>query len=342
MLDDIKIIHTKDPQDALGYAEKQWQQLEYEFVLNGSIDSKKIKNIVFSGMGGSALSALIFKTWPGVGLPFEISKDYKLPTFVNEQSLVIVSSYSGNTEETLSSLNEALERKAQIIVIAGGGKLLEVAKENNLAFVVLPPAGQPRFAALYGLNALVSVLSANNLVSPDSLDELRQSSSFLKETCQEFIPTEPKEHNIAKQLAYECIGNSPVVYAGVLFAAAYKWKISFNENAKNVAWCNAYPEFNHNEFLGWTSHPLEKPYRIFDLISSLDHQQVLKRFAISDKLLSGRRPAAIQVNAQGNTLLEQLLWTIALGDFTSIYTALLNGVNPSTVEIIEKLKKELA
>ena len=342
MLDDLKIIHAKDPQDALGYAENQWKQLEYDFNIEGEVGAENIQNIVFSGMGGSALSALIFKTWPGTGVPFEISKDYYLPKYANEKTLVIVSSYSGNTEETLSSLNEAINRKCKVVAIAGGGKLLDIAKDKNIAYAVLPPAGQPRFAALYGLKALVTLFSNIKLVDSTALSEITNASEFLKESCASFTPTVPKSDNLAKQLAYESIGNSLVIYAGLLFPAAYKWKISFNENAKNVAWCNAYPEFNHNEFLGWTSHPLEKPYRIFDLISSFDHPQVLKRFAISDKLLSGRRPAAIQVNAQGNTLLEQLLWTIALGDFTSIYTAILNGLNPTPVEIIEKLKKELA
>jgi glucose/mannose-6-phosphate isomerase len=342
MLDDLKIIHAKDPQDALGYAENQWKQLEYDFNIEGEVGAENIQNIIFSGMGGSALSALIFKTWPGANVPFEISKDYYLPKYANDKTLVIVSSYSGNTEETVSSLNSALQKKCKVIIIAGGGKLLNMAKEGNLPYIVLPPAGQPRFAALYGLNALVAIFTKLKLLEQSFLTELGNASVFLKESCAKFSPTVAKKDNLAKQLAYECIGTSPVIYASLLFPAAYKWKISFNENAKNVAWCNAYPEFNHNEFLGWTSHPLEKPYRIFDLISSLDHPQVLKRFAISDKLLSGRRPAAIQVKAQGNTLLEQLLWTIALGDFTSIYTAILNGVNPSTVEIIEKLKKELA
>lgn len=341
MLDDLKIIHTKDPQDALGYAEKQWQQLEYEFAVEGKLDPNNIENIIFSGMGGSALSALIFKTWPGVDIPFEISKDYQLPKYANEKSLVIVSSYSGNTEETLSSLNEAIAKKCQVAVITGGGKLLEAAKEQSFAHTVLPPAGQPRFAALYGLNALITILSSVDLLSKNYLKELKDAVPFLKESCASFTPTIAKKDNLAKQLAYECIGTSPVIYAGLLFPAAYKWKISFNENAKNVAWCNAYPEFNHNEFLGWTSHPLEKPYRVFDLISSFDHSQVIKRFKISDKLLSGRRPAAITVEAKGDTLLQQLLWTIALGDFTSVYTAILNGVNPTPVEIIEKLKKEL-
>jgi glucose/mannose-6-phosphate isomerase len=133
-----------------------------------------------------------------------------------------------------------------------------------------------------------------------------------------------------------------VVYACPLMApAAYKWKISFNENAKNVAWWGQYPEFNHNEFIGWSSHPINKPYSVIDLRSSFEHPRVQQRFILSDKLLSGRRPAAYVVQAEGETLLEQLLWTINYGDFVTIYLALLNGVNPAPVELVEKFKKEL-
>ncbi|HET9173958.1 MAG TPA: SIS domain-containing protein, partial [Candidatus Saccharimonadales bacterium] len=123
--------------------------------------------------------------------------------------------------------------------------------------------------------------------------------------------------------------------------AAYKWKISFNENGKHVAWWNQYPEFNHNEFMGWTEQPVDKPYTVIDLRSSLEHPRIQKRFEVSERLLSGRRPAPIVVNAEGNTLLEQLLWVITLGDFTTIYTALASGINPAPVDLIEKFKKSL-
>jgi glucose/mannose-6-phosphate isomerase len=114
-----------------------------------------------------------------------------------------------------------------------------------------------------------------------------------------------------------------------------------NENAKNLAWTNQYPEFNHNEFIGWSSHPVEKPYAVVDLRSSFEHPRIQKRFELSDRLLSGRRPAAHVVEAKGETLIEQLLWTINFGDFVTIYLALLNGVNPSPVELVERFKKEL-
>lgn len=342
MLDDLKLIHEKDAQDALGIAEKQWQQLEYNFEVEGILPIGEISNIVVAGMGGSALAALLFTSWPGINLPFQICRDYDLPNYVGPNTLVMASSYSGNTEETVSCLNQAIEIKAKIVVMAGGGKLIDIAKENNLAYITLPPAGQPRFAALYGLNALVTLFSELNLIPKETLKELKEVSDFVKQSTTQWGPMVAKNTNIAKQYAYEVIGNTPVIYAGqFLYPAAYKWKISFNENAKNVAWCNQYPEFNHNEFLGWSSHPLDKPYRIFDLRSNLDNPQITKRFEISDKLLSGRRPSAIVVNAQGQTKLQQLLWTVALGDFVSIYTAILNGLNPTPVDLIEKLKKQL-
>jgi len=134
-----------------------------------------------------------------------------------------------------------------------------------------------------------------------------------------------------------------VVYAGPkLFPAAFKWKISFNENAKNIAWCYALPEFNHNEMLGWTSHPTDKPYAVIDLRSNQEHERTQKRFEITDRLLSGKRPAAHVVEAHGDTLLHQLLWLLTFGEFTSLYLAMLNGLNPTPIDLIEKFKQALA
>ena len=122
---------------------------------------------------------------------------------------------------------------------------------------------------------------------------------------------------------------------------AYKWKISWNENSKNVSFYNEYPEFNHNEFLGWSSHPIEKLFAVFNLRSSFDDPRIQKRFEVSDRLLSGKRPAARNIELQGVSPLEQMLWGSILADFASIYLAILNNVNPTPVELIEKLKVEL-
>jgi glucose/mannose-6-phosphate isomerase len=341
MLDDLKYIHERDAQDALGIAEKQWQQLETTFDLQ-AIEGP-FENIVHAGMGGSALWALLSLSWPGYNLPFDICRDYEIPKYVSDKTLFVASSYSGNTEETLAALTAAEEKGARIVVIASGGQLADVAREKNYPLAILPPTSQPRFALLSGFKALVTILERANIVAAaDAERTIHETSEYLKNTISAWLPTVAAKDNPAKQLALELMGKSIVVYAGPkLFPAAYKWKISFNENAKNIAWCNQLPEFNHNEFLGWISHPIDKPYAVIDLRSSLEHSRVQKRFEITERLLSGQRPVTHVIEAQGETLLQQLLWTIALGDFVSLYLALLNGLNPTPVELIEKLKKAL-
>lgn len=342
MLDDLKMIHERDAQDALGIAEKQWQQLAHEFDVPELHFTPEY--IVFSGMGGSALAARLALTWPGFSIPFTISSSYSIPGFTSEKTLFIASSYSGNTEETLESVRLAESKNAQIVIISAGGSLVEIAKAKGYPYILLPRVSQPRYATLYSFKALITYLEKVHLLdSAQANRELSGAVDMLKTSTTQWRPDVACKQNYAKQIALELIGKSIVVYGGPLtYPAAYKWKISFNENAKNVAWCNEYPEFNHNEFLGWTSHPVEKPYAVVDLRSSFEHPRIQKRFDLSAKLLSGRRPTPQTVEAQGDTVLEQLLWLVALGDFVSIYVALLNGLNPTPVELIEKFKKELA
>ncbi|HUD03228.1 MAG TPA: bifunctional phosphoglucose/phosphomannose isomerase [Patescibacteria group bacterium] len=344
MLDDLKLIHERDAEDALGIAEKQWQQLEYEFNMPDlNFGKADVDNIVFAGMGGSALGALLSQTWPGHKIPFEICRNYDIPKYVSSETLFVASSYSGNTEETLEALGKAEAAKAKIVVIASGGRLAEIAKAKNYPMAILPSVTQPRYATLYSFKAFVSWLVKLGFVdASEASSAIKPTIDFLKEAVAGWRPDVATAQNYAKQLALDVVGKSVVVYAGpLMFPAAYKWKISFNENAKNVAWVNQYPEFNHNEFIGWTSHPLEKPYAVIDLRSNLEHPRIQKRFEVSERLLSGRRPAPIVVAVQGQTILEQLIWTVALGDFVTIYSALLNGLNPTPVDLIEKFKKEL-
>jgi glucose/mannose-6-phosphate isomerase len=339
MLDDLKLVHERDAQDALGIAEKQSLQLVETYKV--AIEPKAFHNIVLGGMGGSALGALMAQIWPAFEVPFEIVRNYTLPAYVNENTLFFASSYSGNTEETLSAISVAEQKGATIVVITSGGKLAEIAAAKQYPLLQLPSGLQPRHAVFYSLKALLTATDAFGLTQGKAA-ELASKADFLKEAVQAWLPTVATKDNLAKQIALECVGKSIVIYGGpMMFSAAYKWKISFNENAKQVAWCNQYPEFSHNEFIGWTKQPVDKPYAVIDLRSSLEHSQVLKRFEISTRLLSGMRPDPIVVTPVGDTILEQLLWVIALGDFVTLYTALLNNINPTPVELIEKLKTEL-
>lgn len=344
MLDDLKYINAKDRYDALGVIEKQWQQLLQTYDVP-SID-RKFDNIVHAGMGGSALWAIVATSWPVFTLPLEITKDYDIPPYVNQKTLFIAASVSGNTEETLSSLKQAEEKGASIVVIASGGKLAEIAKEKGYPFFELPQVRPPRYGMFNGLKALTLLgEKLDLLLNKDAAQEIEAASDFVKNSIQGWKAEVPVKNNLAKQLAQESMGKSVVIYGGPTLApAAHKWKIGFNENAKNVAFSYPFPEFNHNEFTGWTSHPVEKPYQIFYLLSSFDNDRIKKRFDLSEKLLSGRWPSPTRVEVRGNTKLEQLLWAITLGDFVSVYTALLNGTSPIDMgddDIIERFKKEL-
>ena len=339
-LDDLKLIHERDPQDALGIAGKQWEYLTHQFDAQFSPQSE-IRNVVLAGMGGSALPGVILNSWPRLNVPFEIVRGYNLPDYVSRQTLVIVSSYSGNTEETLSALADAESKRAQIVVVAAAGKLMEVAQQRNYPLFALPSGIQPRMATFYFLNAFVSILAPLGLTS-DNIGKLAESADWLRTELGQVGPTVPTSRNLAKQIALELMGRTVIMYSGpLLFPAANKWKICMNENAKNTAWVNQYPEFNHNEFIGWSSHPVDKPFAVVEIRSSLEHPRIQKRFEVSERLLSGKRPAPIVVEPRGETLLQQLVWGIAMGDFVSVYLALLNGVNPTPVDLVEKLKVEL-
>lgn len=348
MLDDANVIAQRDPQGALQIAAAEHHQAQYDAsVRYGDHDGRPITRIVVAGMGGSALAALLIKSWlsnDALRVPFEVVRGYQLPQYVEHNTLVIVSSCSGNTEETLACLDQARERGAQIAIMSSGGRLLHLAQELHIAHVVLPDRSmiEPRMSTIAQTRALTMLLFHFALLERSYYDEIAQTADMLEDATKDWTPEVTTDRNYAKQLALLAVGKTAVFYGGALTSTlAYKWKISWNENAKNVAFFGEYPESNHNEFMGWTSHPVEKPYVIFDLVSDKEHSQILKRFEISDRLLSGRRPKAITVNLGGSSVIEQLLWGTILADFVSSYLAILNGVNPTPVALIEKLKQEL-
>lgn len=341
MLDDLKLIQRVDKSNGLGVAGMQSEQLLHEFGVE-LITDVKIQNVVVGGMGGSGWPSLVLKSWPGLSVPFELSSTYSVPHYVNESTLYIASSHSGNTEETLSALEDAARCGAHIVVMAAGGKLADVAKEKGYPLYLIPGGFQPRMSSLFFLAALVQILEPLGLVKQGSLNELHEAAKWLKNQNVSWLPEVPTNQNEAKQLALHMQGKSVLVYSGtLLFPAANKWKICINENAKNLAWVNQYPELSHNEFIGWSSHPVEKPFAVIEIQSNLEHPRIQKRFALTDRLLSGKRPHAVVVNPAGETVLQQILWAFNLGDYASLYLAVLNNVDPTPVDLVEKFKHEL-
>lgn len=346
MLDDQNVLKQRDHDGALEVAASLFAQARYDpHLVNTDHDGREITAIIIAGMGGSALAADIAKVLleSSLSIPLEVIKGYKLPAYVSASTLVIASSHSGNTEETVSCLEEAVRRGAQIAVTATGGSLQDIAARHDIMFAPMPHDTQPRMAVIYNLRCILQILQEFNLIDRAVSDDIAAAESWLQTESIRWEKSVPTRINYAKQLALMAVGKTPVFYGGPLTAPiAYKWKISWNENAKNIAFCNQYPEFNHNEFLGWTSHPVEKPFVIFDLVSDLEAPRILERFGLSDKLLSGRRPKANIIPLEGDSLIKQLLRACILADFVSIYVGILNGVNPTEVSLIEKFKTELS
>lgn len=339
MLDDLQYIAGLDKSNALGIVGGQPDQLRQDFNLEFKV--KDINNIILVGMGGSALPGEILRSWLSDKLlvPFVIVRDYDLPKFVGPKSLVIVSSYSGNTEETLTCLAEAINRQAQIVTLSSGGELAKIATAKTLPHIKIPEGVQPRMAVFYVLKALAVLLQDE--IGDEVIKELNEAADWLEQQLSQWTLDTKTDENEAKKIATTLINNPVVIYAGpTLAAAALKWKININENAKQLAFYYLWPEFNHNEFNSWL-HPRTKRFKVIELQSSLDNPQINKRFDISNRLLSNYMPSPLVVTAKGDTKLKQLLYILLLGDYVSLYLAFLNGVDPAPVELVEKLKKEL-
>jgi glucose/mannose-6-phosphate isomerase len=339
VLDDPKYIAQFDRSDGLAVVGGQPDQLQQDYDFDIPVIDD-LRNIVVSGMGGSALGAEFLKSFLGERLkvPLEIDRDYGVPGYVGKNTLVIASSYSGNTEEDLAAFDQAKRRGAAIIAMSSGGKLEELSKD--LSHIKIPSGLQPRMAVLYEVKALAQILESLKLVS-GLTDELEAVVPWLQQQSTSFMTTTPESENPAKQIATAIVGHPAVIYGGpVLAMIAMKWKIDINENAKNPAFYNRLPEFNHNEFNGWVQAQ-NTGLKVIQLHSSLDSDRIAKRFEITNRLLSGKMPTPIIVKAEGETKLQQMLWTLLLGDYMSLYLAYLNQIDPVPVELIEKLKTEL-
>lgn len=343
LLDNLDAVRSLDPEGALDIAGDSASQLRWEPVIEQADDGDfRPSRIVLAGMGGSGLAARAIKNWLQLQCPLEFVNDYVLPKWVNEETLAILISVSGNTEETISSFEDAQNKGARIVVMATGGKLIDLAKERGVPYVELLKVPQPRYGSIIQIKAISKVLEYYD-VAEGLLEQIKILDESVSSMIGQIKPEVPTTDNFAKQLALKCVGKTPIIYSSTLFSpVAYKWKISFNENAKNTAWWNELPEFSHNEFIGWSSHPIEKPFVVIDLRSNFDRPRISERFELTDRLLSGKRPSAHEIRLHGESVICQMICGFIMADYVSIYLALLNGVDPTPVELVERLKRELS
>jgi len=296
----------------------------------------EIRNIVFLGLGGSAFGGEVVRNLIAnhCPVPFFICRDYAVPEFVSNHTLAIVSSYSGNTEETLAAMKTAIGKKANVICITSGGEVASIATAGGYPCIILPGGFPPRAAAGFSIVQILFILHRYGL-SPDFRPEMREASTELSKF---------GGFNVAREIAASFHGKLSIIYSTSGFeSAAIRWRQQIEENSKQLAFHHVIPEMNHNELVGWKNPPgitSNSSVVIFD--SSLVHERNRLRISIVRDLISGRNGQVAVIQPQGKTHLSQLFYLIHLGDWVSLYLSELNQEDPLPVTVIDFLKGELS
>ncbi|AXJ01951.1 bifunctional phosphoglucose/phosphomannose isomerase [Cyclonatronum proteinivorum] len=307
-----------------------------------TIDKSRIQDVVITGMGGAIIGGELIRAMSlETGhLPVHVNKSYSLPSFVNEKSLVVAVSQSGNTEETLSAFEEAATRGAQRVIITTGGQLQETADTQGIPIIRLPQSRITRAALAYSFCAIWRVFQHLDIFQPGD-EDLEEAAHFLQEQIEILASL---EENIAIELARDLQNTLPIIYSGdgLMAPVALRWKTQLHENAKVLAYCSHIPEMNHNEVEGWelTSHLMGR-LSVLILQDDSDHPRIRHRMNVSAEIIYPHAQTLKRVNAVGNNALQRVLYMSLLGDFTSFYLAIFSKVDPLPIEKIELFKRRL-
>ena len=303
------------------------------------------RSVVVVGMGGSAMGGDLVAGLAGLeaAVQVHVIRDYTLPPWIGPETLVVVSSYSGDTEETLSAYRQARERGAPLLAMTSGGTLAEEAATHGIPLLRIDYDGGPRLSVGYSFGMLLALLCKIGLLRNKEA-ELLEAVQLLQQMVSALGPEAPKAQNLAKTVATAMHGRLPVVYgAEFLSGAAYRWKTQLNENGKVWAFYESLPELNHNAVVGY-SLPAEVRERAYVVLlhSHLLHQRTSLRYQVTEELLLREGVAHRQLDGVGDTPLAHVLTTVMLGDFVSYYLGILNREDPGPVSPIDYLKRRLA
>ena len=351
LLDDLKLIEKYDRSGMLGVIEsfpKQCLEAKSIGLAFNLPDSYKIPyhSIICTGLGGSAIASDILRSylWHEIKVPLSANRNYLLPAFADERTLVIVSSYSGNTEETLSAYRDARRKKAKVVVATSGGDLKKLAEKDGLPVMSIPKGIQPRCATGYIFFPALILLSKLGLAK-DASREIDETIKTLDGIRRDTAGFEVRErNNIAKQVALSLYDKFPVIYASqdYMDCVVTRWRGELAENAKTLSSGHLFPEMNHNEIVGWENPKnILKDFVAVILRDSLDHPRISRRIDVTKELIKKEGFGVIEVSSTGRSRLARIFSLIYMGDFVSFYLAILNRTDPTPVERIAYLKKAL-
>jgi glucose/mannose-6-phosphate isomerase len=305
---------------------------------------KKPKNVVIAGMGGSAIGGDLLLDWLStrVSVPVQVCRDYYLPAYANDETFVFIVSYSGETEETLSALLDAIKRKCMVVVIASGGTLISFVQKLHLPCIIVRAGLQPRVAVPYLFFPLAVVLEKIGLIS-NIEKELEETSKMLETLAEKNAPGVPLKENFAKKLAWGLRSTIPVIYGFRQYrAVAVRFKSELNENSKIPAKWESFPELNHNDIVGWeATEKLTKRFTVVLIREEEEPQEIHNRIETTKKLSLTKARRVLEIKAKGKSTLAKMFSVLFLGDMTSVYLSILLDVDPAPVEIITAMKKEM-
>jgi glucose/mannose-6-phosphate isomerase len=348
-LDDSGVYSRLDPEGMLnhihnfpGLCRQAWE-MGAGFRLPA--DYARVKKVIILGMGGSAIGgdlagSLAMADSPA---PVLVCREYNLPQYADDQTLVIASSYSGMTEETLSAFEQAFDTPAKKLAITTGGKLKSLAETMNVPVFSFDYQSPPRAAFPFSFFIILGILQKLDLL-PERPQEVSEALTNLDTLGQELNEAVPAEQNPAKSLALKMLGRLPIIYgAGITAEIARRWKGQINENSKTMAFFETFSELNHNSVCGYNlPEELVRQSIIIMLDSDLLHERIHLRYEITQKLLEQAGIYYRVVRGKGDSAISQMLTLVLYGDYVSYYLGILNGANPTSIQAIDFLKSRLA
>jgi glucose/mannose-6-phosphate isomerase len=328
--------------DFPGQCQQAWEKImRFDF----PTEYKGVDKVIILGMGGSAIGGDVVRrlALAESKAPVWVHRDYGLPPFLDDNTLVIASSYSGNTEETISAFTQSLKTRAKKLVLTTGGKLKQLAQGEGIPIFIIDYQAPPRAAFPHSFITLIGIFQKLGLFK-DKSAELREGLKILDKLARDLIETTPLASNPAKQLATKLYRHAVIVYgAELLSEVARRWKTQLNENSKTLAFFELLPELNHNAVVGY-GFPPEVKERVFVVLlrSNLFNPRNQLRYEATAQLLAKAKIKHQMVEGTGASPLAQVMSLILFGDYTSFYLALLNRIDPTPLDSVDFVKKYLA